>query len=284
MTGISLSIRQLLEADFDSADTILNSAFGTADSRLTDLGLYRQIEPEGLWLAEREAKPVGMVGAVNYGAFAYVGLMAVLETAQRQGIGLALMKHLLDRLEKQGVPLVLLDASHAGRPMYQKLGFMAYDSSHVFRCERVPTPECPPQVRPMSMGDVAALAEWDRMIFGADRGRLLRALLAAYLGRAFMLRDENGSIAGYVMTQANRIGPWVARSAPGAEALLHAALSLRWRGAVSVAVPGLNDDASALLRRNRFEVVRTNTHMGKGASEPPSQRRKIFGQTSLFFG
>lgn len=281
---MSLLIRQLLEADFESADAILRSAFQLPGSRFTDLSLYRQIEPEGLWLALLDGKPVGMVGAVNYGAFAYVGLMAVHETTQRQGIGLALMWHLLDRLEKQRLPVVLLDASDTGRLMYQKLGFTDYDLTYTLRCEHAPTGQCPPDVQSLSTNDIAVLAEWDRELFGADRSQLLRALLAAFPGRAFMLRDDAASISGYVIVQENRIGPWVARSAPAAEALLHAALSLPWDGPVSVAVPGPNRDAGALLQRYNFELARTNTHMGKGADKPPGKRRHIYGQTSLFFG
>ncbi len=281
---MSLLIRQLLEADFESADAILRSAFRVPGSRFTDLSLYRQIEPEGLWLALLEERPVGMVGAVNYGAFAYVGLMAVHETTQRQGIGLALMRHLLNRLEKQRLPVVLLDASDTGRLVYRKLGFTDYDLTYTFRCEHAVTGQRPPDVQPVSTNDVAALDEWDREMFGTDRGRLLRALLAAFPGRAFMLRGAAGSISGYVIAQGNRIGPWVARSAPAAEALLQAALSLPWDGPVSVAVPEPNRDAGELLQRHTFELARTNTHMGKGADKPPGQRRQIYGQTSLFFG
>jgi GNAT superfamily N-acetyltransferase len=281
---MSLSIRLLLDSDLEDADAILGSAFRLPGSRAGDLSLYRQIEPEGLWLATREEKPVGMIGAVTYGAFAHAGFLAVHETAQRQGIGLALMQHLLGTLERQGVPRVLLDASPAGRPMYQKLGFTDFDSTTVYQCAPAPAGDCPPQVQPVTLGDLNEVAEWDRGVFSADRGRVLRALLAAFPGRAFWLRAEDGQIAGYVFAQANRIGPWVARSALAADVLLRAALSVPYAGAVTVAVPGLNPGAVELLRRYSFEPVRTNRHMGKGVSKPPSRRWQIYGQTSLFFG
>jgi predicted N-acetyltransferase YhbS len=283
---MTLSIRLLSNSDLESADAILGSAFHNPDSRAADLGLYRQIEPEGLWMAFRDGQPVGMIGAVNYAAFAYAGFLAIHETFQRQGIGLALMQHLLRQVERQGVPLVLLDASDAGRPMYVKLGFTDYDATAIFRCEHVPLGayRCPPQVSPVAEGDLAELAAWERGVFGADRGRVLRTLWAAFPGRAFMVRAEDGQIAGYVLAQANRIGPWVAGDALVAEWLLQAALSVPFAGAAAVAAPRLNPPAAELLRRYPFAQVRTNWHMGKGASQPPSQRRQIYGQTSLFFG
>lgn len=281
---MSLSIRPLVESDLEVADALLCSAFRQTESRRPDLELYREVEPNGLWLAVRDGQPVGMVGAVNYGAFAYIGFMVVHEAVQRQGIGLAVMQHLLGMLERQGVPVALLDASAAGFPMYCKLGFVDYDASQMFRVERAPGVECPPQVRPVSMGAVAGLAAWDQERFGADRGRALEALLAAFPGRTFMLREGKGPILGYICAQSTRIGPWVANRPADADVLLQAALSVPFAGPVSVAVPGLNPEAGQLLRRYGFDLARTNRHMGRGASEPPSRRRQIYGQACLFFG
>jgi predicted N-acetyltransferase YhbS len=280
-----LAIRPLSESDLDSADALLRSAFCIAYSRVADVKLHRAVEPQGIWLALRDGQPVGMVGAVNYAAVAHVGFMAVLEAAQRQGIGWALMRHLLDTLERQGVPLVTLDASDAGRPMYLKLGFTDEDTTQTFSGAPGPAVDCPPQIQPVTPGNLEALAQWDCAVFGADRSRALRALLAAFPGRACLLRDAEGQIAGYVFAQGKRIGPWVARRALEAEVLLRAALSRPFAGAVSVVAPGLNPDVGPLLRRYGFELEATShAHMFKGAPVWPSQRRLIYGQASLFLG
>ena len=281
---MALSIRSLAEPDFDTADALLQSAFGGPESRLPDLRLYYEAEPGGLWLAVRDGQPAGMVGAVNYSTVAHVGFMVVQRSAQRQGIGMALMRHILSTLQGQGVPVATLDASPAGYPMYLKLGFVDYDSTCIFHCERPPRRERPPEVQPIAAADLAALAASDSQVFGADRGRVLRALLNAFPARAFVLRAEAGRILGHVFAQANRIGPWVAGNSAHAEALLRAALSVPYAGPVSLTVPGLNPAAAELLVRYGFDMARANRHMGRGASEPPSQRWQIYGQTSQFFG
>ena len=280
-----ISIRSLSEHDLESADAILKSAFQSPDSRLMELYLYRKIQPDGWFLALQNRTPVGMVGATLYGTFAHVGMMAVHPRAQRQGVGIALMEHLLAWLDGLCVPCVLLDASAAGQPLYEKLGFVAYHQ--VYRLQRrtgLSLHNCTPQVEPVSIRDLDELVAYDADIFGADRGRVLHALLTSYPARAFMLRSEAGRIAGYVFAQENHIGPWVVQRSQDAEVLLQAALSLPYAGTVSVVAPEENPAAVELLSRYGFEIVRVNRHMGRGAGAPPRHRDRIYGQTSLALG
>jgi ribosomal protein S18 acetylase RimI-like enzyme len=282
---MSLLIRSLAEDDLESADAILKAAFQTSESRLGDLPLYRIIQPDGWFLASRDEMPIGMVGATIYGPFAHVGMMAVHPLAQRHGVGLALMQHLLAWLDGQRVSCVLLDASAAGRPLYEKLGFVAYQP--VYRLQRregLRFHDDAPSVEPVSMRDLDELVGFDAAIFGAERSRVLRALLTMFPERGFLLRDDGGQIAGYVLAQGNRIGPWVARCSQDAEALLRIALSLSYAGTISVIVPEENPAAVELLNRYGFETVRVNRHMGRGASATPRQREKMYGQTSLALG
>jgi ribosomal protein S18 acetylase RimI-like enzyme len=247
--------------------------------------MYRKIQPDGWFVALQNGTPVGMVGTTDYGAFAYVGMMAVHPQAQRQGVGLALMRHLLARLDKQRVPFVLLDASAAGQPLYEKLGFVAYDPVYVF--QRHGGLEChdrPSHIQVVSGRDLDELVKYDTEVFGADRGRVLHALLTTFLERAFMLRGKGGQMTGYVVAQESRIGPWVMQHSQDAEMLLRAALSLPYAGTVSVVVPGVNQEAVELLRRYGFETARVNRHMGRGSSAPPRQLRRIYAQTSLALG
>jgi GNAT superfamily N-acetyltransferase len=280
-----ISIRVLSDTDLEVADTILKSAFQRAESRMEDLGLYRATQPDGWFLALRDGLPVGVVGSKIYREFAYVGSMAVHQDAQRQGVGLALMQHLLAWFDSLGVPLVLLDASEVGQSLYDKLGFVAYDRSFVFRRSGMTQVHEPSGlVRVVSVHDIDELAVWDVGAFGALRTDVLHALLTAFPGRAFMSCGQRNQIAGYCFAQTNRIGPWIARRAEDAEALLEAALSLPYQGAVSVVVPEVNRGAVVLLNRYGFECVRTNRHMARGTSVSSRRRENIYGQTSLGMG
>ena len=282
---MSISIRPLADPDLEAADTIVKLAFRSTGSRRNDLQLYRKIQPDGWFLATQQDHPVGMVGATKYGAFAHVGLMAVHPDVQRQGVGFALMQFILARLEQQHVPLVTLDASEMGRPLYDKLGFVPYDETLMFQRHGNSTRlDRPANVQSISRRDLDELALWDCTIFGANRYKVLQVLLAYFPERAFMLRDETGQAAGYLFAQRNRIGPWVMRPSQNAEVLLQAALTLPYEETVSLAVPAMNREVIALLLRHGFEQVRANCHMGRGQGEPPGQREQIYAQASLAIG
>ncbi len=282
---MTIAIRTLSEADFQEADEILKLAFGSPFSRVDDLRLYRQIQPDGWFVAEKEAHLVGMVGAANYGRLAHIGLMAVHPDFQRQGIGRALMEHLLARLEQAQVPLVTLDASKMGQPLYSQLGFVPYDETYTFQ-HSAPLPVLPPspQLPPITPADLDEIVQADQGVFGADRRKLFQILLQNFPGRAFLLRNSRGHLEGYVFAQKYRIGPWVMLEPENAEALLRAALGLTFEGIISLTVPSSNPQALELLQRYGFERVRTNRRMGKGLAEDPCLRGQIDSQTSLAVG
>jgi ribosomal protein S18 acetylase RimI-like enzyme len=282
---MTISIRRLEGPDLEAADTIIKLAFRSSISRMTDLELYRRIQPDGWFVAVQEELPVGMVGATNYGAFAHVGLMAVHPDAQRQGLGLALMQFILARLDQQHVPLVTLDASDMGRPLYDKLGFLPYDETLIFERHGDPVRlERPAGIQSISIRELDELVEWDSIVFGANRYKVFQELLAFFPGRGFMLRDEAGQVDGYLFAQGNRIGPWVMRPSKNAEVLLQAALALPYDETLSLAVPAVNQSAIELLKGHGFEQVRANRHMGRGQGEPACQRTNIYAQASLALG
>lgn len=74
---MSVSIRLLENADLKIADAILKSAFRPSGNWINELQLWRRIQPDGWFLALQHGSPAGMVGTVNYGPYAYVGLMGV---------------------------------------------------------------------------------------------------------------------------------------------------------------------------------------------------------------
>jgi len=87
----------------------LRSAFGAPESHVADIRRYLALQPDGWLVAVAQGRPVGMVGAVDYGPFAWVGLMAVHAEAQQRGIGSALLQRLLTWLDARGTPMVLLN-------------------------------------------------------------------------------------------------------------------------------------------------------------------------------
>lgn len=280
-----LSIRLLTDADLARANAILQSAFQRSESWLTDLQLFHKLQPDGVCLACQNEIPLGMVAAIKYPAFAYVGLMGVRREFQRQGVGLALMQHILTWLDQAGANRVVLDASPLGQPLYEKLGFFAGEEVYILQRQTGGlTFQRPAEIQPLSLQNLDLITASDKRAFGVDRSGLLQALLETYPRRAFLLNDGQEGVSGYLIAQEKRIGPWIMENAATAEVLLKAALSLPFDGKVSVVVPGENADALALLQRYAFKTVRVNRHMVRGSDMPASRREKIFAQASLSFG
>ncbi|MBA4385452.1 MAG: hypothetical protein C0410_12010 [Anaerolinea sp.] len=282
---MTIIIRGLTEADDEQANDLLNLAFQSSTNRLNDLRLYRRLQPDGWFAACMDGGLIGTVGAVNYGSVAHVGFMTVHPDLQGQGIGRTLMEHILAWLKSQNVPLVTLDASKKGFPLYQKLGFSDIDETATFERHIEPSKAAlPSDLQPVTHSDLDELVEMDKPIFGADRCKVFQTLLELYPSRAFLRRGADGRITGFIFAQPNRIGPWVMSEPEGAEALLQAALTLTYENPVTVCVPSVNHDAVDLLHANGFEKLRAGRHMAKGRDVVPGVRAKVFAQTSMGAG
>jgi GNAT superfamily N-acetyltransferase len=101
---MSLVLRPLTPHDFSSVDALLTAAYTPSTSMLDDLVRYHRLQPDGWVLALRDERPIGMGGALLYGACARIGLMAVLPEMQHQGIGVAILQHLLEWIAHRGAP------------------------------------------------------------------------------------------------------------------------------------------------------------------------------------
>ena len=278
-------VRELTVGDLEAADGIYRASYRSSESRGVELRRYLGL-PSSCWLlALDRGEPVGMVGAVSYGSFGYLGLMGVRPEAQRRGIGRVLMGRILDWADGLGVPTVLLDATEEGAPLYAACGFVEMDRALLFRLGAAAASPGPP-ARAGTLGREAldSVVPFDAGVFGAERGVVLRALLAEFPGRALVCYDADGAVTGYLVAQARRLGPWVARGPAEAEALLQAALSLTYSSPPTVIVPEANATGRALLSRQGFTLVRSCRHMWRGRAPSVRRRDLIYGQESFAIG
>jgi len=259
------------------------SAFG-GHSRRLELERYLFIEPETWLMAFWDGQPAGMVGAVLYGPFAYIGLMGVHEDFQRRGIGRRLMCAIQDVIRHRGCDLILLDASEKGAPLYAQLGYRDESLAELYFLPGNATRAgIGAGIQPVTFADLPELASFDRPIFGADRRCVLEAYLRDFPGRAFLCRDPEGEITGYIYAQSWRLGPWAARKPEVADALLAAALSLEFSEEPSVIIPS-RSPAAGLLSSRGFEQVRTLRHMYLGSAYPKRRMECLYGQASFMLG
>jgi GNAT superfamily N-acetyltransferase len=280
---MEISIRHLSAADIETADRILMAAFETPESRVAEMRRYLEIQPDGWFVAKQAGVLLGMVGAVDYSVFAYIGLMAVQPEFQGHGIGRLLMERLLGWLDQRGSPS-LLDATEMGYPLYKKLGFVETDLACVYiqdqpvEFEPLATP-----VYTLQPADLDELAAFDTPLFGADRSSVLRVLMRDYPGRTLATRDEAGKISGYCINRERRMSPWMACDPASAERLLQAALASSVPGKPAAIIPRLNRAGMQLLERYGFTFKRSCRHMQRGPV-PVRQRTKTYGLTSFAVG
>jgi predicted N-acetyltransferase YhbS len=283
---MDLQIRPLSSADVPAADSVLIPAYGREDSAAPELRRYLRLQAGGWLLATVDGEPAGTVGAIDYGPFSWLGLLAVTPALQGRGIAKALMDEILAWLDARACPLVLLDASKAGAPLYPRYGFVDRDRVLVYVRRSATAPPGPRSgsVAMIRTDDVAQVAGLDQSIFGADRRAVLADLLAELPGRVFLHHGAGGQLDGYLIAQSRRLGPWVATNEAAADALLAAALTLEFAGRPLVLAPVANASAAALLARFGFRPQRELRHMGRGAGEHRARRAQIYGQASFMLG
>ena len=284
---MTFTIRRLTPDDLDAADTIATVAYGHG-SRRRELARYLALRPDGWLLALLDSTPSGIVGATEFGPFAYVGLMAVHPDFQRRGVARRLMEHLLALLDERGCPALLLDASAAGEPLYRSLGFVADDRAVFYaRAEDAPRLHALPDTHTVSRlrrTDLPAVVAFDTPRFGAERGDVLASYLADAPDRAFVSRGAAGQVCGFLFAQRQALGPWMAATPEDAEALLIHALALPFDGAPSVIAPKSHEHAARLLSRYGFAPQRSLAHMRRGGEPMPARRAHLYGQASFAIG
>src|SRR5882724_4627633 len=119
-----VTLRRMTDGDLLVADELRRLAGW--NQTLEDWRRLLWLEPRGCFVAEQEGRVVGTVTTTTYGqALAWIGMMLVHAEHQRRGIGTRLMRQALGYLQDHGVECVKLDATPAGRPVYERLGFIA---------------------------------------------------------------------------------------------------------------------------------------------------------------
>jgi GNAT superfamily N-acetyltransferase len=269
-----------------ATDSVVMAAYGVQHSRQGSLRRYLDLQPDGSFVALLDETLVGFAAMIDYGRFAYVGLMSVHPALQKQGVGGALFTHCLSWADKRHCPTVLLDATSAGFPLYQRHGFVEEDQTIVFQQTRPVTlpHHLPEHVAILQDEEFSDVVSFDNPAFGAERSALLAAYRADDPQRVLVVRDASRHISGYLVAQARVLGPWVASTAGDAEQLLLHVLTLPFESAPSIFVSAGHSEAIVLLEQYGFTPQRSLSHMRKGQRAQRSRRQMLYGQTSLGLG
>jgi GNAT superfamily N-acetyltransferase len=202
-----------------------------------DLGLLARMARESSFLAKIRLNgieiPLGSGALINIGEnISWISMILVHEEVRRQGIAASLMFHCLFHARLAAKNRIIgLDATPAGRKLYEQLGFVK--SFTICRC-LVPTNI---SFQLLQETTVEPFDQYDSIEnylhhrgFG-DRDRLFRSLLEISGGGCFLARKK-GSVTGFVMSRSGAMkpyaGPLIADSDEDAAMLLGKVLE-HWR-------------------------------------------------------
>lgn len=210
----------------------------------------------------------------------WIGMMLVATPFRRQGLGRQLLGQCILDLAAQGLAPGL-DATAAGRELYQRYDFQDFWAITRWRRERVtvaPPPDPAVEVRTATAADLDAIAALDRRAFGFER----RSVLARLLERAPRLAAlalRQGEPCGFLLARDGRealqLGPLVA-TGPAVPVALVAHAIARIADAAYLDLLDRHQDLRGWLATHGFAPQRRFTRMLYRRDEPFGDARLAF--------
>jgi GNAT superfamily N-acetyltransferase len=252
------------------------SGFG---ARLAGVVGFAKARLEGeVVVAEAGGELVGVAAGAVFGATGWVGGVAVVPAHRRAGLGGDLTGAIVEFLEAAGVATVLLHATALGRPVYERLGFVA-EAAYLTLAGPTHSRTAPgPPVRSGRAADLEAVLALDLAATGEDRRRLLTALWPAG-----GLVAGDGRPLGYHLPSPWRPGGAVVAADPGAGLALLDAVRAAPGDNMAISLPAANPAAVAFLETAGFSERYRTVRMHRGP-RVPWDPAALFGAHNLFWG
>jgi ribosomal protein S18 acetylase RimI-like enzyme len=258
------------------ADLLSRAAFGPTVSRLV---AFPRTSPHGdVLVAENgSGAAAGAVCCVSFGATGWIGALGVAPEARRHGLGRALTEAAVGRLRERGADTVLLFATDMGRPLYERLGFVAEGAATAWRGTAGGIAGAL-EVRRLREDDRETVGALDRVATGEDRSNLFDALHPL----SGVAVDRGATAVGWAAKAPYGAGIAICAADEEAGAALMAAAA-RGPAPATLVVPDANATANANLRRWGFRAANAGERMRLG---PPVAWRpeRQFGLFNLFWG
>ena len=163
--------------------------------------------------AEADDKVVGTTTATNYAnQLAWIGMVLVDKNYRGKGISKMLLENVLEKLKQ--CRSIKLDATSAGREVYKKFGFkdeylvtrttcLSIKNSFIVDDKNV-------FAESILSKDIKAITEFDEIVFGANRTKLIEYFTVEYFHKAWLLKRDNKLTAFALGREGNKfhhIGP-----------------------------------------------------------------------------
>ncbi len=245
MTG-TLGIRTWTAADVSFAKRMTDvEQWGNSEN---DFRRLLKIQPDGCFVVLIDEQRVGMISAVAYGSFGFLGSLIVLESYRGHGIGERLMRHAIDFLRSKDVSTIELDGVLPAVPLYRRLGFK--DKYHSLRFQRpanstkaefasdTPSGAC----RALALADIVQVIRFDREALGFDRSRVIQIVAQEFPSSFYGAFDANNALNAYLCARpiaesSRQLGPLLSNESSVAIDLLSQAVKDHPSSVLSIGLP-----------------------------------------------
>jgi GNAT superfamily N-acetyltransferase len=253
----------------------------------SDWSLFLKLSPAGCRVAEKNGAVVGTVATLQYqDRFSWLSMVLVSPEERRAGIGTRLLYEGLALLED--VTCIRLDATEAGRQLYQQYGFADEYPIARFTTTHDGARIAPPtgSVRAMREQDLPAVFDRDRETFGADREPVLRSLFARSPDCAWVAiaSDIQGYCFGRPGFLYQQLGPIVARNESVARELVSECLAHQSSQRFGIDAPQHCASWHDWLKSVGFTEERSFVRMHRGENRYPGHPECVFGVVGPEFG
>ncbi len=211
-------IRPMTAVDVDAtADAVLRSGWGDRRIKMAFVARHPQCRP---FVAEADGAIVGTGVTTVNGPVAWIGTIWVDPAWRGRGLGKALTQATISAAETAGCRTLVLVATDAGRPLYERFGFEVQTTYRILEAPGLASGQADPRIRPYRPSDLGEMAALDAAATGEDRAHLLSAFAAPETTRCLVRAD--GSLGGYVLRAPWGGGATIAPDPDDAMAILHA--------------------------------------------------------------
>ncbi len=192
-----VTIRPMTPHDVDpAADALLRGDWGDRRLFFRWAAGHREAHP---LVAESNGEIVGTAVGTASGSAGWLGAVFVDEAHRGQGLGRALTQAAIGELAAAGCATLVLVATSAGRPLYERMGFRLDTTYHTIEADG--TSSDGTTLATWRPEDLASMASLDAAATGEDRAHLLGAFATAESGR--VVRDESDVVRAFVVR-----APW----------------------------------------------------------------------------
>jgi GNAT superfamily N-acetyltransferase len=281
-----MQLRVMTEQDIPGG-VRLNTVVGWNQTE-ADWERFLEGSPNGCFVMDDGGKIVGTAATLGFESkFAWISMVLVDPDYRNQGIGTSLLRHAIRYLDSTGIATMKLDATPAGKPLYEKLGFVTEYEIDRWILKRSVTRRPSDNELAVSRETLTDVFELDRDVFGADRSALLESLNERGPDLTHVIRTGN-EVKAYAFGRhglfADHLGPWVALDDQAVETLLIQFLDRSPRETVIVDALKSSRIAGELLLKKGFSRARLLTRMYRGPNIYPGKPDFLCAITGPEFG